>query len=120
MAEALRSEQEIGMRYWILDDAGEPKQVQSIEEWAHWANKDLGGANVVVEDAVEDMRISTIFLAIDHGWGKKPALWETMVFGGALAGEARRYTSKKDAIAGHVAMVATAIATAEALRRDKS
>jgi hypothetical protein len=47
--------------------------------------------------------ISTVFLGIDHGFGRtdKPVLWETMIFGGLLNDSQWRYTSEADAIKGH-------------------
>ena len=51
--------------------------------------------------------VSTIFLSIDHnltGVGD-PVLFETMIFGGKHDGYQRRYTTYKDAKAGHKAAV---------------
>lgn len=59
-------------------------------------------------------RVSTVFLGLDHNFwrrpeddplGYKPILWETMVFGGSLDGEQRRYTSREEALKGHRALV---------------
>lgn len=59
----------------------------------------------------ETVKISTVFLVLDHGLGQGiPVLWETMVFGGALDGEQDRYTSRKAALAGHEAMKALVLA----------
>lgn len=61
--------------------------------------------------------ISTIFLIIDHGFGvsESPILWETMVFKNEfpsneeleneLESFQKRYSSKKDALAGHQEIV---------------
>jgi hypothetical protein len=37
--------------------------------------------------------------------GGKPVLWESMIFGGPLDGDCRRYSSKADALAGHQVLV---------------
>jgi hypothetical protein len=39
----------------------------------------------VADETFGPSRISTVFLGLDHNWGRKPpVLWETMVFGGKL------------------------------------
>lgn len=48
------------------------------------------------------VRVSTIFLCIDHGWGEgPPIIFETMVFGGPLDQEQWRYSTEAQALAGH-------------------
>lgn len=50
----------------------------------------------------EVVRISTIFLVLDHGYGDGPPLvFETMVFGGRYDCEQRRYTTIEGAEIGH-------------------
>lgn len=57
-----------------------------------------------------DLRIlvSTIFLGLDHSFSDDgpPVLFESMIFGGPLSGEQRRYTSRADALAGHADLCA--------------
>lgn len=55
-----------------------------------------------------DIKVSTVFLGIDHRFGMAgpPILFETMVFGGLLDQEQMRYATMVEARAGHVAMVA--------------
>lgn len=51
--------------------------------------------------------VSTVFLGLDHQFGEgPPLLFETMVFGGPLDEEQRRYTTWAEAEAGHAEMVA--------------
>jgi hypothetical protein len=52
---------------------------------------------------VDGVRVSTIFLGIDHGWGltPHPILFETMVFGGPLSESQERWTNEVAALAGH-------------------
>lgn len=96
-----------GLRY-ILDEQGEPVPCDDITEWGHfYENKD---ARRVAQDRDEgpdkiDVWISTVFLALDHQYGKgPPILWETMVFGGPLDGEQDRYSSRAAALRGHQVM----------------
>lgn len=63
--------------------------------------------NRVALTYVGDVRISTVYLfGIDHQFGDgPPLLYETLVFDGLLDGEMKRYTTQKQAKAGHKAMV---------------
>ena len=71
----------------------------------------LLGSNerIIARTQVGDAFVSTVFLVIDHGLGKVPVLWETMVFEGDEAVEdyTRRYTSAIAAKLGHNATVRT-------------
>ncbi len=50
----------------------------------------------------KDVRVSTVFLGLDHSWDEgPPVLWETMIFGGIHDDYQERYTSYKDARLGH-------------------
>ena len=88
---------------YILNKRGEPKKADLLP-WARWyetADRQLA------ETRIEQTRISTVFLGLDHSFGLDgpPVLWETMVFGGKLDEEQCRYTSKDDALTGHARMV---------------
>ena len=57
-----------------------------------------------------------MFLGIDHDFSHenaKPILWETLVFGGELAGEMERYDTLADAKVGHKRMCAQVAAANE-------
>ena len=55
---------------------------------------------------VGNIEISTVFLGLDHSFGgKKPLLFETMIFGGKLDQEQERYTTWEQAEKGHKGMV---------------
>jgi hypothetical protein len=56
---------------------------------------------VVERTAIGDAEISTVFLVINHGWGKKPVLFETMIFGGTRDMETYRCTTYAEAEAQH-------------------
>lgn len=84
---------------YILSDDGTPIVASSVQEWGRWFETH---DRRVAYDRLPTCDISTVFLGLDHGWGEgPPVLWETMVFGGKLDGEQRRYTSMSDALAGH-------------------
>ena len=61
----------------------------------------------VAEDTVGKLRISTVFLMLDHGWGETPVLFETMIFDERktkkheLDGYQTRYATWRQAEAGH-------------------
>jgi hypothetical protein len=97
---------------YILDEHGQPVPCEDLATWAQWfETADRRVAQDLDEgdegDAGKKVRVSTVFLGLDHNWGGgPPILWETLVFGGALDGEMARYTSLADALAGHQAMCA--------------
>ncbi len=72
--------------------------------WARWFEK---GDRIVAKDTVGEVRVSTVFLGLDHSFGTGPLLlFETMIFGGPLDGDMDRYTTWEQAEAGHAAMLA--------------
>lgn len=78
----------------------------SIEEGAALLQDDRRQiALTVLGEGDDEIRISTVFLVIDHGLGSVPILWETMVFGGPLDMEQERYVSCEAAEQGHAEMV---------------
>jgi hypothetical protein len=71
--------------------------------WAKWFE---GRSRHVAQEMIGDVRISTVFLGLDHSFGNgPPLLFETMVFGGPLDQESDRYETWDEAEAGHRAMV---------------
>jgi len=55
---------------------------------------------------IGDSSVSTVFVSLDHGFGDgPPVLFETLIFGGPLADEGERYSTKAEAEAGHVKWV---------------
>ena len=88
------------MDLYILDDDGNVREATDGLALAKW--RENANARVAL-DHVGDVRISTVFLAIDHAYrvGSKPILWETMVFGGDDDEWQQQYSSKADAQAGH-------------------
>ncbi len=75
-----------------------------------WLESNLRESNQIRRTYVDGFLVSTIFLWFDHRHrydrGGEPLLWETMSFrGGWTEIDAERYTSEKEAIAGHKLIV---------------
>jgi hypothetical protein len=99
-------------RYYILVDRT-PFAVDLIT-WAQWwethrAECKIGG------DVIGKATISTVFLGLDHNFFGRgdPVLFETMIFGGGLDQEQRRYATYTEAERGHAEAV-TAVRIAQA------
>jgi len=92
------------MTFYVLDADGRPLGIEDVLVWARWFEDH---DRRVAMDMVGDVRVSTVFLGIDHNWllGGPPVLWETMIFGGPHDGEMWRYASREAAEAGHAATV---------------
>jgi hypothetical protein len=90
-------------RHYILD--GKTPVPADLYTWGRWF-EDMSNRRVA-ESYVGDVRISTVFLGLDHspGFGP-PELFETMVFGGPLDDETVRYSTWEAALDGHAAMLA--------------
>lgn len=84
-------------RYFILD--GHEPVACDLMTWCNWfetANRHVR----LTEQG--DVRISTVFLGLDHAWGGgRPELFETMVFGFAGGNDMERYATWDEADAGH-------------------
>ena len=83
----------------------------NLFEWAQWfENAD----RQVAETILGEVRISTVFLGLNHRFGsvpnkdRVPLLFETMVFGGKLNLEFERYPTWQDAEEGHKRWIAKA------------
>jgi hypothetical protein len=98
------------MNNYILDDSGNPVPELDLLKWARWLESH---DHVVAKTELGEVMVSTVFLAVDHGFGSthRPVLWETMVFGGELDGVQKRYTSRAAALAGHAETVAQVLAS---------
>lgn len=91
-------------KFYMLDEDHNIVVTNDIYEW----EKSLDYENRrIAEDFVMGVRISTVFLGIDHGWDEHgpPILFETMVFGGNLDGEIDRYPTYKESKQGHADML---------------
>lgn len=98
-------------KYYILDGKT-PRGVDDVIEWA----KSFENSNRIVAqtDVSKDVRVSTVFLGIDHDWtGTHPELFETMIFGGDFAEDCWRYSTWDEAEKGHAEAVTQAQSPAE-------
>lgn len=87
-----------GGRYIL--DGHTPVPCDSLMEWANRFEKDN---RHVGDDTAGGVRVSTVFLGIDHSFGSSgpPLLFETMVFGGEHDGKQERYSTWEEAEEGH-------------------
>jgi hypothetical protein len=85
--------------HYILDGTV-PVPEPDLMTWAQWfesAERQLAETWVTPE-----VRVSTVFLGLDHQWGNGLALlWETMVFHQGAGLEQWRYATWHDAEQGH-------------------
>jgi hypothetical protein len=73
--------------------------------WGRWF--ETADRHVGMDVLPDGVRVSTVFLALDHAFGGgRPILWETMIFGGPHDGYQDRYTSREAAEAGHARALA--------------
>ncbi len=93
------------MGHYILID-GVAVLEPDVMKWADWM--DYGGSDethprFLARTEVGDVRVSTVFLGIDHNWSREgpPILWETMVFGGEHDDYCKRYPTPEEAKKGH-------------------
>ena len=89
-------------------DFTKPVRVHSVIAWARWMEVRCMSRRVA-QDAVGDVRISTVFLGVDHNHDEDdgaPILWETMVFRNGESDEMHRYSTYDAAKQGHAAVVA--------------
>lgn len=94
-----------------------------INEWGRWygADHDLafeaGGRRIGFDELPGGVRVSTVFLGLDHAHGGgPPLLFETMIFrdpGGWSEDYCERYTTAAEALAGHARAVELARQPAE-------
>jgi hypothetical protein len=87
----------------------------TLWEWA--ALMESGADRHVADDMVGQVRVSTVWLGLNHNWGPGPPLiFETMVFGGVLDEHQWRYHSEVAALAGHDQAVTMVRKTEEQLQ----
>ena len=84
---------------YILAEDGKTPFETDLATWCKWFEK----ADRKVANTVNDnVRVSTVFLGINHNFGEgPPLLFETMIFGGEYDDEQWRYATWNEALAGH-------------------
>jgi hypothetical protein len=84
---------------YILVD-GKPVQEPDTLKWARWVGN-IDNRRVAY-DQVGRYTVSTVFLGIDHSFGGgPPLLYETMIFGPLDEEYQERFSTRKEAVAGH-------------------
>jgi hypothetical protein len=92
---------------YILDADGAPVPCEDLFAWGRWMQT---ADRQIARTAFGDVWISTVFLGLDHsfraitGLPGPPILFESIVFGGPLHQEQRRYATRAEADAGHTAL----------------
>lgn len=93
-------------KWYILDNNHKPVPVEVLTA-ANWMednpNRKKVGYDELTDLNGDDVRVSTMFLGLDHSWNSKtPVLWETMIFGGENdQSYQERYASYEQALEGH-------------------
>ncbi len=85
-------------------DGKKVKIVSDLIEWAKAFEK--GDKRHVANVEKDGVRVSTVFLGLDHGWGGTPQWFETMIFGGPHDGEQWRYETWAEAGHKHAMTIA--------------
>ncbi len=80
------------------------KPITDLLEWARLLN-DAEYKRVAYDDLGDGRYISTVWLGLDHGYGRGPPLiFETMTFGPG-GGDCQRYATLEEARRGHEEML---------------
>jgi hypothetical protein len=92
-------------------------QPLTLWEWA--ALMENGEDRHVADDMVGLVRVSTVWLGLNHNWGLGPPLFfETMVFGGVHDEDQWRYPTEAAALAGHDQVVTMVRRSEEQLQKS--
>ncbi len=96
----------MNMNKYILD-GHTPVVEPDLLTWGRWFN-DGERRRVADSEPVKGVRVSTVFLGLDHSFGSEgpPLLFETMIFGGEHNDYQDRYATWDEAVAGHAKAVA--------------
>lgn len=89
---------------YVIGPDGDPRPESDVVAWAR--NKAATDWAVAKTD-VGDVRVSTVFLGVDHSFGGGiPILYKTMIFGGCWDQWQWRHPTRAAALAGHDRAVA--------------
>lgn len=91
------------MSYKYILDGRKAVPIEDVILWANWFDS---ADRHVAQNIIKGVKISTVFLGLDHSFGDgEPLLFETMVFGGELDQDMDRYSTWDKAEEGHKKMV---------------
>lgn len=89
------------VRPLYYDPQGRPISLELFSQLLHGRSDD-NWWKVDETDVSPDVKVSTVWLGIDHAMpGQVPMIFETMVFGGSHDQLIQRYATWKDAARGH-------------------
>lgn len=105
MAEPFQSRGDNNGRYVLIGKLAVPEP--DLFKWAKWFENNMGKRHVG-DTQIGPVRISTVFLGIDHNLFEPglPILFETMIFRGGDGYETWRYETWQQAEEGHAKAVA--------------
>jgi len=84
--------------HYILE--GHTPVKTDLMTWARW-HEDINN-RIVKKTNIGDVKVSTVFLGLNHNWGDgAPLLFETMIFGGEHDEYCDRYSTWEEAEMGH-------------------
>lgn len=88
--------------YYVLDEKNQPKPA-TVEEFSRFMTEHSIRKVVGRTELADGVWVSTVFLGMDHAWGGgPPVLWETMIFEGEYDQHMWRWSSREQAVAGHL------------------
>ena|SRR5437660_12794789 len=94
---------------YVLNEQGEPIEEPDLIRWAKWL--ETAERHVAQDHLADEVRVSTVFLGLDHSFGQgPPLLYETMIFGGQHDQYQERYSTREEALEGHKKALAMAMA----------
>lgn len=81
-------------------------EVYPVDDVHEWARQFEDSDRIISQDYVGAIKVSTVFLGLDHRiLGGPPMLFETMLFGEDAPEFETRYSTYEQAAAGHVEIV---------------
>ena len=90
--------------HYVLDKDGTPIPERDTKRWLEWHNT---ANRTIKSDIINNIHISTIFHGTDMSIGEsKPLLFETTIFGGKHDAYRAKYSTREDALKGHIKAVA--------------
>ena len=95
-------------KYILKDKKIIPVDLMTWAKWSETADRVVRQTEIIEGIKIGNkalgtpVKISTVFLGLDHNFGAgKPLLFETMIFGGKHDGYQERYSTYKEAEKGH-------------------
>ncbi len=98
---------------YILDGHN-PRRVDDVIEWAKWYEN--ADRRVALTEIAEGVKVSTVFLGLNHSWNGGLEIFETMVFGGPMDEWGDRYATWDQAVEGHEKTVGKVLMAIEEAR----